>query len=82
METKQAVHIMVRAYAGILLALGCLFIVLTIIALGLAYVGFSWGFWVAYQFGLWGASQVISGLFLFLINRRLISFILAKGAEE
>lgn len=85
METKQTVHIMVRAYAGILFILGCLFIVLAVAAFALAIGPLDkyarWAFAITYQLAIWGGIQIISGLFLFLIRRRLISFIIGKETE-
>ncbi len=85
METKQTVRIMVRAYAGILFTLGCLFIALAVAAFALAIGPLAnyarWGFAITYQLAIWGGIQIISGLFLSLISRRLISFIIGKEAE-
>ena len=85
METRQTVHIMVRAYAGILFILGCLFIVLAVAAFVLAVGPLDkyarWAFAIAYQLAIWGGIQIISGLFLFLIRRRLSSFIISEEPE-
>ena len=79
MEAKQTVHTMVRAYAAILFILGCLFAVLALVAFILAIGPFSnyarWAYALTYQLAVWGIIQIISGLFLFLIRHRLISFI-------
>ncbi|HET7176529.1 MAG TPA: hypothetical protein VFK21_11055 [Gammaproteobacteria bacterium] len=79
METKQAVHTMVRAYAAILFILGCLFTVLALVAFILAIGPFSnyarWVYAFTYQLAIWGIIQIISGSFLFLIRHRLAAFI-------
>ena len=85
METRQNVHIMIRAYAAILFILGCLSVVLAIGAFVLAIGPLDnyarWFFAFSYQLTTWAIIQIISGLFLFLIGRRLTSFIMGKEAE-
>ena len=85
METRQSIRIMIRAYAAILFILGCLGVALAIVGFALAFGPLesyaNWMFSFAYQLAKWGIIQLLSGLFLFLISRRLLSFILAKESE-